>query len=72
MHTSEYSYLYTCVFCLFILYLFDNRSVECLEMMIHEGCDVNAVDASGRYYCVDMSLCVYRYSVGALLQYKIL
>ena len=30
------------------LYLFDSN-VECLEMMIHEGCDVNAVDGTGRY-----------------------
>ena len=29
--------------------LLSYRNVECLEMMIHEGCDVNAVDGTGRY-----------------------
>jgi len=35
------------------LYLVDSN-VECLEMMIHEGCDVNAVDGTGRYINVEL------------------
>lgn len=34
-----------------------NRNIECLELMIREGCEVNAVDGTGR--CVHTIITVH-------------